>query len=556
MNIMEDVDLCALSFGRQRQSSTFSSNSLDLKDVFLSSAENLYEQKHQPSNNDSWPRLSITTSQSIDNRSIKENQSVKLGGKSNSLSSYPSSNNGNSTEALKKLINHAPLVLPAKLSSQFSAPPPLERPKLQLSKNSLKIYDNFANNNMNDLDKVNVNDRENSDFGDEEDDVFLQYTNENAKKRRDDYRKSTSSSAGLSGTKLVNSLKKVRFAMSMTAGKNDGEDCVKFGGLSTSGDDSELETSEMRVGGDKSGDKFLLKTMPRRGCCPCQRAIAWLVYLLVINFCMITIVLLFLYIPETFRRIVNGPLFGKNRKSISACHEIEFSYFDNITLPNIYPTSSVKVFDDRSSKSILFGYGSLSIRDLPCENRKTCQHRGGVICLKITGARSFEEKWRLLTVNEVTSINCYHDVDNDGISDCILGGKSGILKLINGKNGTIMWEFLTIAGSNRRVLEPQLVNDLDADGFADILVTVDTEIEDKYEMMLYLISHKTGRAIASSANVLTVSSMKTETPSITCLLGIYPTLYGHLILEWLKFSKFKAYFYEVLRLFDQEFAFF
>lgn len=53
-----------------------------------------------------------------------------------------------------------------------------------------------------------------------------------------------------------------------------------------------------------------------------------------------------------------------------------------------------------------------------------------------------------------------------------------ILKMISGRNGVVIWEFLPVVGRYKDVSTPQWIADASGDGIADLLVTVNLETEE------------------------------------------------------------------------------
>jgi len=64
-----------------------------------------------------------------------------------------------------------------------------------------------------------------------------------------------------------------------------------------------------------------------------------------------------------------------------------------------------------------------------------CQ--GGVFALDgISGDRL----WLHYTQHEIYSINCNADINQDGVADCLVGGRAGLFQALNGKNGNLLWD--------------------------------------------------------------------------------------------------------------------
>jgi len=48
--------------------------------------------------------------------------------------------------------------------------------------------------------------------------------------------------------------------------------------------------------------------------------------------------------------------------------------------------------------------------------------------------------WLHYTQHEIYSINCNADINQDGVADCLVGGRAGLFQALNGKNGNLLWD--------------------------------------------------------------------------------------------------------------------
>ncbi|KAJ8679267.1 hypothetical protein QAD02_015054 [Eretmocerus hayati] len=124
---------------------------------------------------------------------------------------------------------------------------------------------------------------------------------------------------------------------------------------------------------------------------------------------------------------------------------------------------------------------------------------GGVLALD---GKTGDTIWTHWTAHAVFSIDCSIDLTNDSIKDCIASGRGGILHVINGRNGTSLWE---LPSKDPTMLPQQkyydtydgrYMVDIDDDGISDIIAS-HTWQSQKSESEVLLISGKTGTIINS-----------------------------------------------------------
>ena len=99
--------------------------------------------------------------------------------------------------------------------------------------------------------------------------------------------------------------------------------------------------------------------------------------------------------------------------------------------------------------------------------------------------------------------SCKHDLNGDGISDCILAGRSGSLAVLDPVDGSIVWvveQASTFLPYN--YYYPLLVRDFDRDGTIDIIIThggdqiyMDNE-KHRSPGLIYVVSGLTGQQIS------------------------------------------------------------
>ena len=100
--------------------------------------------------------------------------------------------------------------------------------------------------------------------------------------------------------------------------------------------------------------------------------------------------------------------------------------------------------------------------------------------------------------------SCKHDLNGDGISDCILAGRSGSLAVLDPVDGSIVWvveQASTFLPYN--YYYPLLVRDFDRDGTIDIIIThggdqmYSPDMTNRSPGLIYVVSGLTGQQISA-----------------------------------------------------------
>ncbi|GFT02758.1 uncharacterized protein TNCV_879611 [Trichonephila clavipes] len=125
---------------------------------------------------------------------------------------------------------------------------------------------------------------------------------------------------------------------------------------------------------------------------------------------------------------------------------------------------------------------------------------GGILALD---GKTGNEIWRHYSAHEIFAVNCNSDLNGDGTKDCLGGGRMAGFSAINGKDGTLIWEFddqnAKIDASN--VYTPQYISDVDFDGVPDLVVIhggdplKEPGSETRLVGRLMVVSGKTGRVL-------------------------------------------------------------
>eukprot|EP00794_Sanderia_malayensis_P013936 gene13936-15388_t len=93
---------------------------------------------------------------------------------------------------------------------------------------------------------------------------------------------------------------------------------------------------------------------------------------------------------------------------------------------------------------------------------------GGAMALD---GRTGRQLWRHYSMHEVYAVNCNGDIDNDGVRDCLLGGRGGAFDAVSGKNGALLWTFddEAVRSEIMNMYTAQFIRDFDNDGVMEVL---------------------------------------------------------------------------------------
>ncbi|MEM9674297.1 MAG: PQQ-binding-like beta-propeller repeat protein [Bacteroidota bacterium] len=131
--------------------------------------------------------------------------------------------------------------------------------------------------------------------------------------------------------------------------------------------------------------------------------------------------------------------------------------------------------------------------------------------IALNGA-SGELLWRVAARDQVFGSAALKDIDDDGVEDIIIGGRSAVLKAISGASGKVLWEFFSTTKLKEvrqakwyNFYNPQFVPDQDQDGLEDLLVSnggdvmVEAYDPNRPAGHLMVLSARTGEVLAKAA---------------------------------------------------------
>lgn len=124
--------------------------------------------------------------------------------------------------------------------------------------------------------------------------------------------------------------------------------------------------------------------------------------------------------------------------------------------------------------------------------------------------KSGELLWKDSGTDQIFGSAALMDINNDGVEDIFLNGRSSELKAISGKTGELIWKFDTLQYLPNHIkrwfnfYNPQFIHDLDGDGLKDILIANGGDIwvkpfdPNRASGRLVLISSATGKLLGGA----------------------------------------------------------
>ena len=158
------------------------------------------------------------------------------------------------------------------------------------------------------------------------------------------------------------------------------------------------------------------------------------------------------------------------------CDDIEVIPVWQSKFPKLLTEGSTRMLNISGDDTldVVFGFGTgadgYNIPDFVCNIyfRGQTPCLGGIIALD---GKDGHELWRLWTPHEIFALTCQADLDGDGVTDCLAGGRAGVFLAVSSKTGKKIWDFgdHAIRSDLMSVYAAQFVEDLDRDGVQDVL---------------------------------------------------------------------------------------
>ena len=201
--------------------------------------------------------------------------------------------------------------------------------------------------------------------------------------------------------------------------------------------------------------------------------------------------------------------FGSSESvEIVGCQSIEIVPVWQVKIPKLIVEGSTRMLHVNNDQvlDVVLGFGTGAdgydipeyVCDIYFDGQKPCL--GGIIALD---GKTGVEIWRLWTKHEIFALTCQSDLDQDGFTDCLAGGRAGVFLAVSIKDGKELWSFgdHAIQSDLMSVFAAQIVQDVDNDGIEDVLAVhggdalSDPNPSEHNFGRLILFSGKTGRLL-------------------------------------------------------------
>ena len=162
---------------------------------------------------------------------------------------------------------------------------------------------------------------------------------------------------------------------------------------------------------------------------------------------------------------------SSDKSEIIGCDELIVTPVWQAKFPKLISEGSTRMVDVNKDGvlDVILGFGTgadgYNIPDFVCdiyfEGEQPCL--GGVLALD---GKDGHQLWRLWTEHEIFSLTCQADLDDDGVKDCVAGGRAGVFLAVSVRTGDKIWDFgdHAIRSDLMSVYAAQFVQDLDGDG--------------------------------------------------------------------------------------------
>eukprot|EP00795_Rhopilema_esculentum_P015250 gene15250-6458_t len=164
------------------------------------------------------------------------------------------------------------------------------------------------------------------------------------------------------------------------------------------------------------------------------------------------------------------------KETVAPCDDFEITKVWHKTFEKLQTETAVRFIDVNSDgindPIIAFGTGvdGYHVKREVCDLyfNRTYPCFGGALALDgVTG----HELWRHYSGHELYAVNCNGDINEDGVPDCLIGGRGGMFDAVSGKDGKLLWAFWDqhVRSDVMNLYTAQFIKDLNNDGVADVL---------------------------------------------------------------------------------------
>ncbi|PSN30859.1 hypothetical protein C0J52_21219 [Blattella germanica] len=221
----------------------------------------------------------------------------------------------------------------------------------------------------------------------------------------------------------------------------------------------------------------------RAFCAPCCYGFMALAALIGV---IVLVVSLVIWFPFPLDEVTKFWKVGKSSLKggmIIPCTEVAIEDIWITSLPKLTVESAVRLNDVNGDgvMDVIIGHGTGAdghdVPDYVCKLYfgGTSPCLGGLIALD---GRTGSSIWHHWTSHSVFTVDCGADITNDRTNDCLISGKGGVLQLVNGHDGSSIWQYIEQDEVTEPHEEPlvdifaaQFVQDVDGDGLPDVLTS-------------------------------------------------------------------------------------
>ena len=239
------------------------------------------------------------------------------------------------------------------------------------------------------------------------------------------------------------------------------------------------------VNDDNEAESASVEQVQPRKCCSRRSCILLFVWSLLFIF---GVLLLTIFVLRVIHKGTNGSmitrLYQKYVEGDNSLEKVNILPCDDIVVKNVWHANFDKLqtetavrFIDVNSDGIddpivAFGTGvdGYNVDKIVCKIyfNGTYPCFGGALAID---GKTGRELWRHYSGHEIYAVNCNGDITDDGVPDCLLGGRGGIFDAISGKDGRLLWAFWDKAARSdvMNLYTAQFIHDLNGDGIMEVL---------------------------------------------------------------------------------------